>query len=148
MRNPLRVLLPALILTAATAASAVEPINTKGRGDIAIHSYDAVAYFDGSAERGNEAYEHLWENATWRFVSAENRDRFAADPKRFAPQYGGYCAYAVSKGSTADVDPEAWTLHDGKLYLNYSKSVRSRWRKDIPGNVAKADRNWPRLLDQ
>ena len=141
-------LLPVICLTllGAGPAWAVEPINTSGRARLALHGYDAVAYFDGEARRGSEEITHRWMEVVWRFASTETRDRFATDPERYAPQYGGYCAYAVSKGSTADVDPEAWTIHEGKLYLNYSKSVRTRWRKDIPGNVAKADRNWPKLL--
>jgi hypothetical protein len=83
--------------------------------------------------------------ATWQFASADSRDSFAADPRKFAPQYGGYCAWAVSRGYTADTDPEAWKIIDGKLYLNYSKSVQRKWETDIPGNVAKADGNWPGL---
>jgi hypothetical protein len=81
--------------------------------------------------------------ATWRFASAEHRDRFAVDPERYAPQYGGYCAWAVSQGYTAKIDPAAWKIVDDKLYLNYSKDVQSQWSSDIPGNIAKADANWP-----
>ena len=146
IRKPILLTALAVALTAVAAAAAVDPINTSGRERLAVDGYDVLAYFDGEARLGVAEYEHRWMNATWYFASAENRDRFAADPERFAPQYGGYCAYAVSRGSTADVDPEAWTVHDDKLYLNYSKSVRTKWRKDIPGNVAKADRNWPKLL--
>jgi hypothetical protein len=83
--------------------------------------------------------------ANWRFASAENRDRFAADPERYAPQYGGYCAYAVSEGTTADIDPEAWKVVDGKLYLNLSKDVQKLWEQDIPGYIEKADANWPEI---
>lgn len=140
----------ALILTTAclgaTAASAVEPISTKGRDRVAVERYDAVSYFDGQALEGDPSISHRWQGAIWFFASTENRDRFVANPESYAPQYGGYCAFAVSKGYTADVDPEAWTVVDGKLYLNNSKSVRTKWRKDIPGNIAKADRNWPGLL--
>lgn len=71
---------------------------------------------------------------------------FAANSERYAPQFGGYCAYAVAKGSTASVDPEAWTVYQGKLYLNYSKKVWEKWKADIPGHVAAAEENWPRLL--
>ncbi|NNF24928.1 MAG: YHS domain protein, partial [Rhodobacteraceae bacterium] len=73
---------------------------------------------------------------------------FDADPAAFAPQYGGYCAYAVSKGATATTDPDAWTVHDGRLYLNFSTTVRSIWQEDIPGNIARADANWPGVLDR
>ncbi len=146
MKNVCLLLVPVLALLTAGATSAVEPINSKGRSRLAVHGYDVVAYFDGEAQRGSEDFVHSWMDAVWHFATAETRDRFAADPKTYAPQYGGYCAYAVSKGYTADVDPEAWTVHAGKLYLNNSKSVRVRWSKDIPGNIVKADSNWPKLL--
>jgi YHS domain len=87
-----------------------------------------------------------YKGATWRFASAENRAAFEADPAKYAPQYGGYCAYAVSQGNTAKAEPDAWTIHDGKLYLNYDKNVQARWEKDIPGYVAAADANWPGIL--
>ena len=77
--------------------------------------------------------------------SAANRDRFAADPEKYAPQYGGYCAWAVAQGYTAKIDPEAWRIVDGKLYLNYSKDVQTQWSEDIPGNITKGDANWPKL---
>jgi hypothetical protein len=83
--------------------------------------------------------------ATWLFSSAENRDRFAADPQKYAPQYGGYCSYAVSQGHTASIDPEAWRVVDGKLYLNYSKGVQKKWEMDTTGYIQKADQNWPGL---
>ena len=83
----------------------------------------------------------------WRFANAENRDRFAADPEAYAPQYGGYCAWAVSQGYTASTDPAAWKIVDGKLYLNYSADVQKRWQSDEAGNIAKADANWPRVLE-
>ena len=84
--------------------------------------------------------------ATWSFASAENRATFAADPEKFAPRYGGYCAWAVSQGYTASIDPDAWRIVDGALYLNYSLAVREEWERDIPGHIASADVNWPRLL--
>ena len=74
-------------------------------------------------------------------------DLFAADPEKYAPQYGGYCAWAVSQGYTASTDPEAWKIVDGKLYLNYSKSVQQTWEQDIPGNIAAGDGNWPKVLN-
>ncbi|WP_282955834.1 YHS domain-containing (seleno)protein, partial [Vibrio harveyi] len=80
--------------------------------------------------------------------SAENRDAFAKNPEKFAPQYGGYCAWAVSKGYTAKIDPNAWSIENGKLYLNYSKSVQATWEEDIPGNIASANKHWPTLLSQ
>lgn len=114
--------------------------------DGAIRGYDPVAYFiDGKPVKGSPQYTHSWMGAQWRFASAANRDAFSADPGKYAPQYGGYCAWAVSQGYTAEIDPDAWTVESGKLYLNYSKSVQATWAKDVPGNIAKGDRNWPEL---
>ncbi len=115
---------------------------------VAINGYDAVAYFREAAHiSGDAAHRFDWKGATWQFASAENRDAFANAPEDFAPQYGGYCAYALSKGAIAKTSPDAWTVHGGKLYLNYDTSVRSLWQRDFPGNVALADANWPAVLN-
>ena len=138
-------LLAASPLLARPAFAASPPIFAEG--GIAILGSDAVAYFDGNGPvAGDAAHALVWQGAEWRFRSAANLAAFEADPERFAPQYGGYCAYAVSKGATASTDPKAWTLHDGKLYLNYSRPVRLIWARDIPGNIALADANWPDVL--
>ncbi|MEM6357962.1 MAG: YHS domain-containing (seleno)protein [Pseudomonadota bacterium] len=114
---------------------------------LAILGADPVAYFTlGTAVEGNAAFRFSWQQATWQFASARNRDRFAADPTAFAPQYGGYCAYAVSKGYTAAIDPVAWTIHDGKLYLNFNTRTRVRFQRDLEGNIARANANWPAVL--
>ena len=130
------------ILLAAPAQA--EKINTDM--GVAIHGHDAVAYLtDDAAVMGSDQFTAGHQGATYKFASAANRDRFITDPQEYLPAYGGYCAYAVSKGATADIDPEAFTVYDDKLYLNYSKAVRETWRQDIPGNIAKADANWPKL---
>ncbi|MBM3725142.1 MAG: YHS domain protein [Acidobacteria bacterium] len=117
-----------------------------GGPPVAIRGFDTVEYFTaGRAVRGMEAFTHTWNGAVWRFASARNRDRFAAEPQAFAPQYGAFCAWAVGHGYTAPVDPEAWKIVDGKLYLNYSRKVQREWEKDAAGWIAKADRNWPEL---
>jgi YHS domain-containing protein len=117
-------------------------------GNTAINGYDPVAYFtEGRPVEGSEAFTHEWNGATWRFASVESRDAFAANPEEFAPQYGGYCAYAVANGYTAKTEPDAWTIHDGKLYLNFSRRIRRRWEKDIPGHIASANENWPSVLE-
>lgn len=129
------------------AAGALEPVNESFFGGVAVHGVDVVAYFtEGKPVAGSEEFETSWNGAVWRFASAEHRDRFAAAPARYAPQYGGYCAWAVSQGYTADGDPENWKIVDGRLFLNYNREVQQRWEADIPGLVAKADANWPRLL--
>ncbi|MEM7065451.1 MAG: YHS domain-containing (seleno)protein [Cyanobacteria bacterium P01_B01_bin.77] len=114
---------------------------------IAIRGADPVAYFtEGEYTPGSDEFTHDWEGATWQFASAENRDLFAANPEEYAPQYGGFCAYAVSQGSTASIEPTAWEIVDGKLYLNYNDKIQERWSKDIPGYIAQADQNWPGVL--
>jgi YHS domain-containing protein len=130
----------------APPASAGDVVNSSFFSGVAIKGYDPVAYFTmGRPVEGSRDYEYQWMGATWRFASAENRDVFAADPAKYAPQYGGYCAYAVSQGATADIDPAAWHIEGGKLYLNLSPQVQSIWLKDIPGYIAKADANWPKI---
>lgn len=113
----------------------------------AIRGYDPVAYFSqGKPLKGDSNFSHKWRGATWRFASAANRDKFAASPEKYAPQYGGYCAWAVSQGYTASTDPQAWKIVDGKLYLNYSKSVQKQWIEGgIPRLIAAGDANWPKL---
>jgi len=143
----LRALRIAVVLFSAFAAYAgkVEPVNKDGKG-IALKGYDAVAYFQQKGPvKGSPIFSYQWMDATWLFSSAQNRDQFAADPQRYSPKYGGYCSYAVSQGHTAPIDPEAWSILNGKLYLNYSKGVQKTWEKDKAGYVQKADQNWPGL---
>ena len=139
------ILIAVSILVPATAM-AVDPINSSLlRG--AIKGHDPVAYFtQGGPAKGRGAHSHEWMGATWYFANAENRELFAADPDKYAPQYGGYCAYAVSQGYTAAIDPDAWKIVDDKLYLNFSLKVQKIWEEDIPGYIAKADINWPKIL--
>ncbi|HYG53714.1 MAG TPA: YHS domain-containing (seleno)protein [Burkholderiales bacterium] len=113
----------------------------------AIRGYDPVAYFTLQLPtKGSDKFTYQWKGATWRFVSAENRDLFARSPEKYAPQYGGYCAYGVAQNYAVSIDPAAWRVVDGKLYLNYSKGVQRDWDKDVPGYVRKADANWPSVL--
>ncbi len=130
----------------AHAASAQKPEIFSDRNG-AIRGYDAVAYFsNGGPVRGSEKFSHLWRGATWYFASSANRDTFAADPEKYAPLYGGYCAYGVALGSAPEIDPKAWSIVDGKLYLNYNLPTRALWEKDIPGYIRKANANWPAVL--
>ncbi len=138
-----------LALGVGTATAAEEPVFTERFSSVAIRGTDPVAYFlEGRPVAGSREFTVDWQGATWRFSSQENRDAFRAEPERYAPQYGGYCAWAVANGYTASTDPEAWSLVDGKLYLNYSLSVRARWAEDIPGNIQRGDENWPGVLDR
>ena len=143
-----RLLLTGALSVVAAPALAKDPIHTSLFSNKALSGYDAVAYFNESkpvAGRGDFTAEY--NGAEWRFASAANRDTFLEDPARYAPQYGGYCAWAVSQGYTASTDPEAWKIVDGKLYLNYSKDVQATWERDIPGNIERGDANWPGVLN-
>ena len=141
-------------LVAATALAVLPSVAfaktpaTYAEDGIAIDGTDPVAYFtEGAPVKGSSEFTHSYNGATWHFASAANRDAFAADPARYAPQYGGYCAYAVSEGYTASTTPKAWRIVDGKLYLNYSKRIQRRWEKDIPTRITNANANWPKVLE-
>ncbi len=137
------VALSALSLTAFGAM--VVQVNKNFFGT-ALKGYDTVAYFkEGKPVKGKDEFRHDWMGAKWYFASAANRDAFAQNPEKYAPQFGGYCAWAVSQGYTAAIDPTAWKIVEGKLYLNYSKEVQQKWESDIPGHIKKAQENWPRL---
>ena len=135
------------VIVAATPVLALSPVNKSLLGGVAIDGYDPVAYFaDGKPIPGKKEFQTTWNGATWRFASAGHRDLFAKDPTKYAPQYGGYCAWAVAQNDTAGIDPKAWTIVEDRLYLNYSFDIQKKWSADIPGNIKKADANWPRLL--
>lgn len=142
-----KILLTLILLTASSSALALDEINTTFFGNLAIKGYDAVAYFtEQRAVEGSKAHEINWNDANWRFSSADNLATFLADPERYAPQYGGYCAWAVSQNDTASIDPEQFTVHDGKLYLNYNKKISTRWKADKETFIVDANRFWPQLL--
>jgi YHS domain-containing protein len=138
-------IIASLTLFAWPGAAAVDPVNKNFFGT-ALKGYDAVAYFkEGRAVKGKNEFRYDWMGAKWYFASAANRDEFARDPEKYTPQYGGYCAWAVGHGYTADIDPQAWKIVDGKLYLNYNKDVQKMWEHDIPAWIRKANENWPKL---
>lgn len=129
-------------------AAGVDPIY-KYSGELALKGYDPVAYFnDGKAVEGSDQFTLAWNGANWRFASTEHRDAFAREPEKYVPQYGGYCAWAVSHGYTAKGDPNAWKVVDGRLYLNYNQDVKAKWEQDVPGYISKGDQNWPRFLKE
>jgi YHS domain-containing protein len=109
--------------------------------------YDVVAYFtDNKPVKGSDRYSADFGGVTWHFASRENRDRFAADPARYAPQYGGFCSWGVAQGKLFDVDPEnGWHVANGKLYLNFNADINKTFTRDVDGFVAKAERNFPAL---
>ncbi len=137
---------PLAIAAQSTAGAKAE---TYAEDGIAIKGADPVAYFtQGQSVLGSSAHEYDWKGATWQFSSAENKDLFAANPEQYAPQYGGYCAWAISQDNLAPIDPTAWSIVDGKLYLNFSSDIQARWEKDIPGFISLANEKWPGILEQ
>lgn len=130
-----------LVILSASCATSGKKVFSNDEG--AIRGYDPVAYFtDGGPKEGMDTITHQYNGAIWRFATEEHRELFTADPEKYAPQYGGYCAYAMANGFFVSTDPNAWHIHEDKLYLNYSLGVRERWRKDIPSYITKADKNW------
>ncbi|MGB0439740.1 MAG: YHS domain-containing (seleno)protein, partial [Paracoccaceae bacterium] len=116
-------------------------------GGVTINGTDPVAYFTQSLPvAGSSDYTVEWNGATWQFSSAENAATFAADPMTYAPVFGGYCAFAASRGYLAPTIPEAWTVYEGRLYLNANLRARELWLQDIPGNIAMGMKNWPGIL--
>ena len=137
----------AIFATASSALARDADVYTGTFSSLAVGGYDAVAYFKaGRPVQGAAQFSTEYKGATWRFASKENLDAFRANPTAFAPQYGGYCSWAVAQGYTASGDPQVWKIVNGKLYLNYDNSVQAKWEKDIPGFITKADKNWPAVL--
>jgi YHS domain-containing protein len=130
------------IAVAASASSPIAAVNTEH--GLAIKGYDPVSYFAiGKPTRGSAQFSTIYQGAVYRFVSAEHRDRFIAEPEKFVPQYGGYCAYAISWNLIADIEPEDWAIVGNKLYLNNGFIAQRLWSLDKSGNIARGDRNWP-----
>jgi YHS domain-containing protein len=141
-----RILTSFLFTLAVVIGAAGVAAGTSSKSDVAIKGYDAVAYFlAAKAIKGNDSFSYKWHNLTWYFVSRENQDMFAANPEKYAPQYDGYCAWAMTEERKAVTDPEVWKIVDGKLYLNCSMAAYEKWARDISGNIKKADANWLKL---
>ena len=116
-------------------------------GGVAIEGYDPVAYFtEGRPVPGRPEFAVERDGARWLFASEANRNAFAQEPERYLPQYGGFCAYAVANRQFAKIDPQAWTIEGGRLFLNYDLQIRDRWLRDVDGYISRADRNWPEML--
>lgn len=138
-------LLTVCLTVPARAQGKADPINKNGAG-FALKGYDAVAYFtEGKAVKGNSQFQYEWQSAKWLFVSAAHRDLFAKNPAQYAPQFGGYCAWAVSNNYTYDADPEIWKIVAGKLYLNYNQLARFRWERAITERIKLGEQHWPNL---
>lgn len=131
----------------ALAAPAAAPAVNADKSGVAMRGYDPVAYFThGRPVKGSAEHQHQWRGATWRFASAEARDAFAAAPERYAPQFGGYCAWAVSQHYLAPGDPNYWKIVDGKLYLNANARAKQLWEADQADAIARGHANWPAVL--
>jgi YHS domain-containing protein len=141
-----RTVLTGIFYFAAVGGALADKVFTGVVEGVALGGYDAVSYFSGSEPAmGDAAITAPFGGATYRFASAANRDAFMKSPEKYTPQYGGFCAYAAAKGALAPGDPLAWTVVNDKLYINLSPAIKQTWAKDIPGNIAKADANWPTL---
>jgi|TARA_R100001129_G_scaffold179807_2_gene157115 YHS domain-containing protein len=137
----------ALLYTTSALASE-SPVYTGLLSNTGAGGYDTVSYFEsGQPTKGSSEYTTQYQGATWRFANAENLARFKENPERFAPVYGGYCAWAVSQGDLAKGDPKHWNIRDGRLYLNYNQSVQDQWLEDPDGFIRQADANWPTVLE-
>lgn len=134
---------------AAPAYADQAPVYTGLLSRVAVGGYDPVAYFThGRPVRGSNRFRIMHHGYEYRFASAEHLAAFRAEPSRYAPQYGGYCAWAVSQGYTASGDPNHWRIVDGRLYLNYNAEIQRRWEGDIPGHIRDANVNWPGVLER
>ncbi len=121
----------------------VQAVERSQSDDTAIKKYDPVAYFKADeAVKGDESFTFEWNDKVWHFSTKENRDLFAANPEKYAPQYDGYCAWAMTEVRKAETDPQVWKIVDGNLYLNCSREAYEKWSRDIAGNIKKADKNW------
>jgi YHS domain-containing protein len=121
----------------------------KDDNNVAIKGYDPVAYFtDGKPVMGKPAYKYNWNGAEWHFANEEHLEMFTENPAKYAPQYGGFCAYGMVYASYFSTQPDVWKIVDGKLYLNKNKETGEGWKKDIKGNIEKADKNWTELSSE
>lgn len=136
------------MIAAPAAIADQDPVYTGRFSNVAVQGYDPVAYFtEGEATKGSSEYTTNYKGSEFRFSTQENLDSFLEMPSDYAPQYGGYCAWAVSQGYTAKGDARNWKIVDGKLYLNYNRKIQTRWEEDIDGFISAADSNWPTVLE-
>lgn len=136
-------LVPASVMAFDENSTAAINVDAKG---VALQGFDPVTYFTGSTpQKGSASFSATHVGATYLFASKANRDKFAAEPEKYAPQFGGFCAMGVALGKKLDVDPHAYKVVDGKLYLNVNKDVQKRWLDDVPGNIKTAEKGWPSL---
>lgn len=137
----------AVLIPLSAIAAEKDPIYTGLFNNLAVSGYDTVAYFtEGRPVKGDRRFSTQYQGAEWRFSSQQNLELFLGDPDAYAPQYGGYCAYAVSQGETASAEPDLWTIHEGKLYLNFNRRINATWRENRAAFIRQADQAWPAVL--
>ncbi len=129
------------------AHAADDPIYTSWRNNLALGGYDAVSFYSGNPQKGEREFSTIYKGARWYFQTEANRDLFVSNPKAFEPQFGGYCAWAISKGKLARGSPSHWYVEDGKLYLNFSDRIRDRWLADKNDFISIANSRWPEILE-
>ncbi|XPF94523.1 YHS domain-containing (seleno)protein [Colwellia sp. RE-S-Sl-9] len=145
-KTTLKTLLAGSILVVSSLSFAADVDMNADVNDLAIQGYDPVSYFENSQPTiGNANYTATYKGGIYRFSSEENRDTFKSSPEKYAPQYGGYCAFGVSMEKKFDTDPLAWKIVDNKLYLNLNKSVQKKWLTDVSGYLNTANENWPEI---
>ncbi|TRW17532.1 YHS domain-containing (seleno)protein [Glacieibacterium frigidum] len=146
MRLKTLLLAVALAVAPAPGFAKIAPVYTGTFSNVAVSGYDPVAYFTQKKPvKGSPRFSTSWQGAEWHFANAAYLAAFKANPTKYAPQYGGYCAWAVSQGYTASGDPMVWKVVNDRLYLNYNADIGAKWSKNIPGFIAAGDTNWPKL---
>lgn len=146
--NRFLMLVTIALLYTTSALASESPVYTGLLSNTGAGGYDTVSYFEsGQPTKGSSEYTTQYQGATWRFANAENLARFKENPERFAPVYGGYCAWAVSQGYLAKGDPKHWSIREGRLYLNYNQSIQDQWLEDPGGFILQADAKWPKVLE-
>ena len=148
IRATLALIAALMLCQPAMAAGAKDPDIWTDMNGRALKGYDAVAYhLERKPRKGSEDFAFEWKGATWWFSSAENRDKFVADPERWAPQYGGYCAWGIAKDRVVGINPTIFRIFDDKLYLNLNMKVHKEWLESRHGFIARADEKWPNILE-
>jgi len=135
-----------IMLTPVAASAASDPVYTSWRNNVAAEGYDVVTFFSGKPQEGKPEFTTHYQGADWFFFTQANKDLFLTNPELFAPQYGGYCAWAVAKGKLAKGSPKHWSVEDGKLYINFNARIKRRWEKGVTGFVSQANSVWPAIL--
>ncbi|WP_210395157.1 YHS domain-containing (seleno)protein [Motiliproteus sediminis] len=149
LKTTIKSLAAVVALSSASLSFAADIDMNADVNDLAIQGYDTVSYFTaGQPTQGKAEYTATYKNAIYHFSSASNRDLFRANPAKYAPQYGGYCAMGVALEKKLDTDPTAWRIVDNKLYLNLNHAVQKKWLTDVPGNIHTAEVNWPEIRNK